>query len=364
MINTAIGSAGLLALSKVMVLAYAGTMSVSADEQIDTCEDEGAVTYICDVRNVEDLIRIEGTDWILAGSLPERGQTAGGFYLINSKDSSFSTIVPEWNNAPSNRYAACPSSPDPAQFLVHGINIRYGNDGVHQLYVVNHGERESIEMFDLDATTIKPTLTWSGCVIAPEDASLNSVAYLPAGGFATTSITTRTDPDSFKKLIAGKPSGFVLEWQPAEGWKRLPNSEFSGNNGIEVSKDGRFLYIAGWADNTLRVLTRDTYDVRTIDLGNLQPDNIRYAPDGDLLIAGQVVESKQAIFDCIRSEVEVCSFDYQVAKFNPRTLEIKTVVDEEASDLFGGATTAIQIGDTAWIGTFRGTRIAKARMIK
>lgn len=362
MTKAGIVSVGIAMLTKVMVLAFASAVSASA--AAEDCKRDGTVSYICDVRNVEDLISIEGTNWIIAGSLPERGQTAGGFYLINSEDHSFSTIDPQWNSKPSSIYAACPGSPDPAQFLVHGINIRYGVDNVHQLYVVNHGERESIEVFELDANTDRPRLTWTGCVIAPENASLNSVAYLPNDGIATTSITTRTDPESFNKLIAGEPSGFVLEWQPVEGWKRLPNSEFSGNNGIEASKDGQFLYVAGWADNTLRILTRGKREVRTIDLGNLQPDNIRYAPDGDLLIAGQVVASKQSIFDCIRSEAEVCSFDYKVAKFNPQTLEMKTVVDEKATGLFGGATTAVQVGDTAWIGTFRGTRIAMVRMSK
>lgn len=353
------------ALTSVMVLAAANTTPVvSANLADDTCVDDGKVSYICNALNVEDLIQIEGTHWVLAGKLPERGQTQGGFYLVDTRDGSFSDMALDFSGAVDDRYKACPGAPDPARFLAHGINIRFGTGAQHELYVVNHGERESIEVFDLDVSGGRPTLSWNGCVIAPEEASLNSVAYLPSGGFATTSITTRTDPESFNKLLAGQPSGFVLEWIPDTGWSRLPASEFSGNNGIEVSRDGKYLYVAGWGDRTLRIIKRGTDEVKTIDLGDLQPDNIRYAADGELLIAGQVVDSKKAIFDCIRSPATICSFDYKVMKFNPDTHVVKTVVNEPATDRFGSATTGTQIGNEIWVGTFRGTRIARVPMMK
>lgn len=364
LIKKELASAVCAALASIAVLIVVDTALVSSSAALainspEVCENDGDVSYICDVINVEDLIHIEGTNWVLAGSLPERGQTAGGFYLMDSASEFFTDLVPDFSAQVAPEYAACPGSPDPTRFLVHGINIKFSTSGVHDLYVVNHGERESVEIFKLDSRSELPTLTWNGCVIAPEEASLNSVAFLPSGGFATTSITTRTDPDSFSKLIAGQPSGFVLEWTPQMGWMRVPNSAFSGNNGIEVSKDGNALYVAGWADNSLHIIDRKTHTVESIDLGELQPDNIRYAADGSILIAGQVVDNKQAIFDCIRSDAAVCAFDYQVAKFNPATMELKTVVDERATEHFGGATTGVQLGDEIWVGTFRGNRVAR-----
>ena len=48
--------------------------------------------------------------------------------------------------------------------------------------VVHHGLRESIEVFDLDVSRKDPALTWVGCVVAPESATLNAVAPLPWAG--------------------------------------------------------------------------------------------------------------------------------------------------------------------------------------
>jgi hypothetical protein len=36
-------------------------------------------------------------------------------------------------------YGACPGSPDPNNFVTHGLNIRAGKNGHSTLYVVGHG---------------------------------------------------------------------------------------------------------------------------------------------------------------------------------------------------------------------------------
>lgn len=343
-----------------LVTALSGIQPVSAGKIAagdGTCTDEGPISYICNAMNVEDLVHISGTPWILAGRLPPRGQTQGGFSLIDIRDNSYMELTADLSHAPKAPFTACSGAPDPTHFMAHGMNIRFGRADKHTLYVVNHGERESIEIFDLDASGTKPALTWTGCVIAPENASLNSVAHLPDGGIAATSILDRSDPDSFKHLLAGEPNGFTLTWTPTEGWATVEGAAFSGNNGIEASADGNLLYVAGWGDASLNVVNRTTGSIQRIDMGNMQPDNIRYSDTGDLIITGQVGDTTE-MFKCVQSSATKCTEPYKALSVDPETLRVITVVDAPGSDAFGSATTAVVVKGRAWLGTFRGDRVA------
>src|SRR5262249_14492608 len=122
--------------------------------------------------------------------------------------------------------------------ISHGINVRLGNDGLHTLYVIHHGFRETIEVFEIDARRLIPSLTWVGCIPAPAGVSLNGVAPLPDGGLAPTR-TFRHGITDAPAALAGKDTGEVHEWQPARGWTIVPGSEGPGPNGIEASRDGR-----------------------------------------------------------------------------------------------------------------------------
>src|SRR5258706_4556276 len=94
------------------------------------------------------------------------------------------------------RYASCPgpiTGPEIAdrKFRAHGINLRAGPNGVHTLYVVHHGQRESVEIFELDTRGKTPTITWIGCAPSPNGVSGNSVAVLPNDGFSLTNFLNR-----------------------------------------------------------------------------------------------------------------------------------------------------------------------------
>ena len=91
-------------------------------------------------------------------------------------------------------------------------------------------------MFEVNAEPATPTLTWVGCAVAPDGLGLNSVVALPEGGFAATSPRT----------------GDVWEWQTAAGWTRVPGSEDTTPNGLEISPDGQWLYVAGWRERSSR----------------------------------------------------------------------------------------------------------------
>lgn len=89
-------------------------------------------------------------------------------------------------------YGACPGSPDPNNFLSHGLHIRPGKNGHSTLYVVSHGGGEAIEVFDVDANGAQPELAWKGCVIPPESMEVNSVSPFSDGSSLVVTIPLQT----------------------------------------------------------------------------------------------------------------------------------------------------------------------------
>ncbi len=327
------------------------------------CSADGAITYLCGPQNVEDLIHISGTDWVLASHLGPGTVGGGGFFLVNVKNNSYSVLVPDMTMQRKEIYSACPGAPDVDLFSAHGISIRHREGGEHEVYAINHGGRESVEIFDLDTRGDTPTLTWVGCVLTPDSVSPNAVTYLPEGGIAITSFGMRNDKQSFAKMIAGEPIGTVAEWSPADGWSFIPDTIFSANNGILSSEDGKKLYITGWGDGTLNIVTRQDGKIenQSIYLGEFHPDNIRYAPDGSILVTEQM-DSAENIFKCAMSAATVCPISYRVLRVNVDSFEIETLVEVHEAEKFGAASAAIIVDGELLIGSFRGNRIARFQL--
>jgi hypothetical protein len=323
------------------------------------CRPDGAVKFVCGMLNPEDLVAVPGGDWILAS-----GMNGGAIHLINTHDHRTLQAYPSANaghRLDSRTYASCPGPLDvneKEKFSAHGLNVRGGRDGVHTVYLVHHGFRESIEVFELDARPKNPTFTWVGCVVAPDSATLNAVAPLPGDGFVATNPYRRTLPKARDRALAGGDSGEVWEWHTAGGWKVIPGSEGPGPNGIEVSNDGRWLYINLWpVSKMMRVSRGETPVKKDVIEVTFHPDNIRWQADGSLLSAGHYAPTIEKATECLRKTCPDAAA--RVVRLDPQTLKVTDVVNYPSSDVFFGATAALQVGKEIWIGSVRGDRVAR-----
>jgi hypothetical protein len=347
----------LLGLAAVVLAASSVSAQPPAQTPPPPCTT--GADFVCGQRAPEDLVVVPGAQYVIAGAYAG----AGGLFVIRASDKTSTLAYPSPNVAArfdQKAYAGCPGAPDAAaqaKFQTHGLSLQPGNNNVHRLYVVLHGPRESIEVFEVDArpSTVlgagkgTPALTWIGCVVAPMPIGLNSVRWLPDGGFIATNFLPRGGaPDAFKRLQAGERNGELWEWHVASGWQKVPDSEASGANGLEISEDGRTLYVAAWGSQSFFRLSRGQAKParEEVKLG-FMVDNIRWAADGTLLATGQI-----SPFGGSADPATV------VVKVDPKTLAVREILRKANTPAFSNGTVAVEVGKELWVGSFRGDRIA------
>jgi sugar lactone lactonase YvrE len=156
-------------------------------------------------------------------------------------------------------------------------------DGTYNLVVVNHRSRESLEIFLLVQDGLVPRVVWKGCIVLPPPASGNSVAALPNNaGYIATNFLQRSDPHFLQEMENGTPTGNVLKWTPQNGWSEFTPQRFSGPNGVEVTADGKWLFINEWSDYKIwRYPLEGGEPPATIYLDFL-PDNLRRTDKGSI----------------------------------------------------------------------------------
>jgi len=322
-------------------------VGVNVEARAAGCEPVGNIRFICNQLGPEDLAPVPGAEWVLSSGMAANG----AIRLINLHDKSTVVLFPSpvaKERLNKKIYDSCPGpiGPEGDKFRAHGLYLRPGRNAVHTVYVVHHGDRESIEVFELDARPKPPTLTWIGCAAAPDPIGLNSVVGLADGGFITTNFSPRgSDAAARARMMAGENNGEVWEWHTGIGWKIVPGSELAGPNGLEISKDGKWLYIGGWGSQSFIRLSRGKTPVKrdSVPVG-FRLDNLRWAPDGALLAAGQGGTAP--------------SQTSHVAKINPATLKVQELVRHPDIEGFGVTTVAIQVAKELWLGSVRGDRIA------
>lgn len=333
------------------------TFALGAVPAHAACEGADGAEFICGLAAPEDLIRVPETQWALVSGMAE-GKSH--IYAVDAKTRVPTSLYPVQGareKLDKKTYASCPGPLPKGVFGAHGIDVRPKVRGTHTLYAVNHAGRESIEVFELNAAGASPSVTWVGCVVFPAGTSGNGIVGLPDGGFITTNFKDPADADAFKKMSAGQITGNVLEWHPTSGWTPLPDSAMSGANGLALSSDGKWLYVAGWPGKNVTRYERtgNQWTKRDAIPTGILTDNLRWMADGSLLAGGQDA-NMPAVFEC---RPPTCRVGSAAVKINTSTLQTSRVVNYAGNDSFEGATTVLEVGKEYWLGSYKGDRIAR-----
>jgi hypothetical protein len=304
---------------------------------------------LCRFQNPEDLAVVG--DWLLVSQM-RAGDKPGSLVAFRPSDGQLRTLFPlegaEGAQGPCTDGAGPPFA---REFAPHGMDLAGTT-----LLVVNHG-REAVEEFTLGAADGAPTLAWRQCVALPNDASSNDVAALNTGGFVVTKMYERPQLLGMLKVALDLNSGELLRFTPpSTRWRTVPNTAGRSPNGVEEGPDGT-LYIAEWSARRLVRVASDGSRRSEVPL-DFSPDNLSWASDGRLLVAGQRT-SLLGVLRCASLDNGTCPLASVVAAVDPGTLAVTKLVEDDPATTLGAASVAVELDDALWIGSFAGDRLVK-----
>ncbi len=302
-----------------------------------------------------------GDQWLVISQMTSAragSDTPGSLIGFRPEDGTRTTLFPA-DGAIARSDAGDPSCggpPDPGRFAPHGLDLQ----GT-RLLVVNHGGREAIELFELRQDGERPALRWIGCIPLPEEMMANDVVGLSDGGILASYMLSRSSsPLTILRVLMGWNTGHVLLWSQGAGWSPLPNSDDSAPNGVAVSPDGGgVVYYAAWGRSAVVRLARDGSDRREVEL-DFHPDNLTWAADGRLLVAGQA-GPLTAFLGCTERGQGTCGMPFAVVSLDPETLAVRPLLREDPPVTMGAASVALERAGELWIGTFAGDRLLRWR---
>ncbi len=255
----------------------------------------------------------------------------------------------------------CPGPLDAAQALLHGLSLRPAGAGRYTVYATNHGGRESIEVFEIDmrARSAVPPVTWVGCVPLPDKLAANSVAAFTDGTLVATVLIL--PGMTFEDAFAGRNTGVVLMWTPGTpGFRRLAGTEMSANNGIETSPDDQEFYVVSTTTKRVVAFSRANpgKPLRTAQLKEFGPDNVRWTSDNKLITAG-MIDNEPSCGGPPKTEAGIrCPRGYVAATIDPKTMAVTEIARGPATPSFTGTAIAMRAGDELWLGSFNADRLA------
>lgn len=317
------------------------------------CDANDPIATYCGFRSPEDVDFADDAGVLVVSQM----SLFGGGGSITAVDAASGAARPLWPTGATTDFAAKPSlgdvacpPPDPAAFAPHGLTVHRGR----QLVVVNHGGRESIELFGLEGNGDSTRAVWRGCILLPEGTSGNDVVVAPTGELLVTNyLPSLLSVWGTVKMLLGLDTGNVLVWRRAN-WGVVPGSEASGPNGIVVSPDGDWIVFAETGTGKVVRLARDGSEREEVEVGGA-PDNLTWTADGQLLLASH--ESLLSLFTSC-DQPSSCAGPWTLHSIDPQSLTAREILRHDGSRI-GTVATAREVGEDVWLGAVLSDRIGR-----
>lgn len=330
--------------------------------EVSGCVARDELVPICGFQRPEDIELLPDRRTLLISQMGEVEGAAQGALALFDTHSETITRLPQFTPSPEKRWGAAGCEEPPgAAFSPHGIDLLERPDGDWQVLAVNHGGRESVELFELLTLRGSYRLEWRGCVPAPPGAYLNDVAGLPDGSFLVSHMFPRDglrlggmNVRQYLGLL-GFNTGHVLRCT-TDGCTPVPGTTAPFPNGVQVDPAGRHLYLNAYFGGEVRKVS--LRDGRVLGRARVEaPDNSQWDADGRLLVASHTA-GRLAMRGCRTAPSDACGAAFEIVALDPESLETETVFRHAGAPM-GAATVAQRAGEHIYLGSFTGNRILR-----
>ena len=284
------------------------------------------------------------------GIVPYEEPSAGYFAMLDLESNK--KIVPEivignndWGNPECSRSTSDSYGP-------HGIDMVQRNDDSYQIGVINQFPKESIEMFELSKNDSSWSLTWRGCINVPNEYYFNDIGLKKDGSFYASHMYKRdiTFSEWLMVTIFKSNSGHVVLWEGDE-FKKIPNSDGSGPNGITLDEVENLLYIS-YNQGDQIVIFDLSENIKVKSYFVQSPDNIHLESNSAWITSLDFQPND--IGDCDKRIS--CSLPFSVHELDRNSLELKNKYSFSKT-VFGLPTVAVPVNEKIYMGSFHSDRI-------
>jgi hypothetical protein len=327
----------------------------------------GVVGSVCGFRNPEDVEYVASASLLLVSGRRD-GEQPGSLSILPLRPDGRPDGAPQpaWpreeQDSTGEPAALGECSGPPAFFSPHGIDAGTRRaDGSVPLAVVHHGERESVELFDLTGRGAAAQLRWRGCVRLPEGTTGNDVGLAIDGSlFVTNYQPVSGGLHGFTYTVRGAlgfATGDVLAWHPDEGWQQLPGTRGAHPNGITLAPDGQRVFFAEMNAGAVResptdVALAEQSEAGAITIGG-RPDNLSWSSQGSLLAAVHL--AGPGVLACLWGRLP-CRTAWALIEVEP---DLSSAVEllRHDGEAVGGVSSAAEVAGRFYLGAIRDDRI-------
>jgi hypothetical protein len=348
-------------MKKTLLIYFSSLLLTACDATmapIVGCDALGDIQPVCEMQSPEDIAALADGRHLLLSNFGGMKNGTGSLSLFDTHTNKLTSLFPplsgrieiggrQWGEP------GCPP-PSPRKFSPHGTHLHQLADGRWRYLVVNHGARESIEMFELRLAGSDSSLTWRGCLLPEADTFMNDVVGLANGDLVFSRMFhSDSDVEMFKSLL-GIPTGDLWRWSSTDGLRILPGTDAAQPNGLEISADERFVFANMYMEGEVWKVNAETGE--KLAVGQVaNADNSAWGSDGRLWVATHTAPVLHML-SCLANQSDPCGASFEIVAIDSDTMEAEVVFAHSGAPM-GAVTVAVPQAGRVYMGSFVGDRL-------
>lgn len=294
----------------------------------------------------EDMVADYDTGllYISASARPVNGdwfEIAGGLHVLDMQTDGVKIL---------------PMSTDFKQnFRPHGIDLIELEDGSKRLFAVNHPKenQSSVEIFEVVGDQLQHIKTVNGAF-----GNLNSLVAIDGERFYATQDGSARGMSSTINGVFGLEYAEIIYHDGQQS--HVVADGFAYANGLELSADGKQLYVTDMLNRTLEFFDRDVETNALSKTGDLYMDagvdNIRRNQDGSFFIGGHPKMFSTLFYQMGLADTSPSVVFHATPPKDGKGGELRVVYLDDGTQ-FSGASGAVSYGDKMFVAAIRDNHI-------